>query len=302
MNKSTGSHRQNSRKKNIELSTAGPLGFFYMVIINIFKRFVFAPTHVKIGVYFGALLVGSFLKDLNFFTQSSYLAQKSNVFNKYFVKLGWAWTLAVCTPFITMTSIVYTGCNQNSIRKNLFRLAVATVIWFVFTGVFDIIDSFTGNCIKPTHKTKVECKLNRHEWINGFDISGHTFILMHSLFLMLEEVRIFNQWDSFHKKLEEKLRNNDNSNISPYSEDPIERAEFWFKKLTPYIKLNFFLMALLALLWEAMLFSTFIYFHTIMHKLVAASFAVTCWFLTYKTWYANKELFLSPGLPGEGTV
>lgn len=293
----------NQPKKHIEVTPTGPLGFLNMCLMFVFKRFVFSQTHVKIGIYFGALILCSLLKDFNMLNSRFYLAQKSNFINQYFVKMGWAWTLAVCTPFVIMSSIVYTGFNLNHIRKHVGRLLVATFIWFTFTSLFDVIDSNTGSCLKGEIKNKLECKSSRNEWVNGFDISGHVFILMHSLFLMLEEVKIFNQWEQFHKKLEEKLRKDITADqLSPESEDAIERAEYWYIKLTPYLKINFIVMALLALLWECMLLTTCLFFHTIMHKLLAACFAVGCWFITYKTWYADKNLLFSPGLPGEGIV
>ena len=283
-----------SPKRTID-TTATPdaKNFFLMCITFVFKKFVFAPTHIKIGLYICTLILGSFLKDFNVINQKAYFASKHNLFNAYFVKFGWAWTLVVCVPFVFMTSVVYTGFNKIYVRNNLARLLVATIIWFVFTKLFDMIDAKTGVCMVATLKSKYECKSNKHEWINGFDISGHTFILMHALFLMLEEVKVFNKWDELRKKLNEIARRDE---FTPST----ERAFYWFNILTPYIKINFFLMACLALLWEIMLLSTFLYFHTILHKLLAAFFAIILWFITYKCWYNDKNLFMSPGLPGNG--
>lgn len=250
------------------------------------------------------------MKDFNLVYKSPYFTNKSNFLNMYMVKLGWFWTLVVTMPFILMTSIVYTGCNQLAIRNNLLRIVVATGLWFVWTKLFDYIDTHTGSCMSPAHRDKLGCKLNKHEWI-GFDISGHTFILLHALFLMLEEVKVYNHWEQIRKKVRDNILNHEkraNDNSTPFNENNInglsssselliDRVTYWYIKLNNYIKLNFFLMAVLALLWEMMLFVTFIYYHTIMHKLIAAFCAIISWFLTYKVWYANKN-FMSPGLPG----
>lgn len=203
-----------------------------------------------------------------------------------------------------MTSAVYTGFNPRLIKNHLSRILIATFAWFAFTSLFELIDSRTGSCSHSSMQTKLLCKTNRHEWLNSFDISGHTFLLMHSLFLMIEEVRIFNEWDVFHKKLTEKLSYHEtgSESVSFKNGDKIQRAVYLYNLLTPFIRVNFVFMALLALLWEVMLLSTFLYYHTIMHKLLAAFAAIVYWFLTYKTWFANKSLFMSPGLPGDGSV
>jgi hypothetical protein len=287
------------KKKNIDLQTTTPLKFLLMFVMFVFKRFVFAPTHIKIGIYSLLLLFCSLIKDFNLAYHRTYLAQKSNIFNVYFVKFGWFWTMLVTIPFVTMTSIVYTGGTMSLVRKNLLRLLVATIIWYSSTSFFDYVDSRTGYCILSSFRTKIECKSNSYDWVNGFDISGHTFILMHSLFLMLEEAKVFNNWESLRKKIDEMVKKeaedtDDQDQLTGY-----DRAQFWFHYLTPYIKFNFIVMALLALLWEVMLITTFLYFHTIMHKLIAACAAITAWFLTYQTWYLNKDY--SPGMPGTGT-
>lgn len=290
---SNGKTRENKIK--IEAENPGPFSFFYMCLMVIFKKFVFAPAHVKIGVYIGALLICSVLKDFNIINNTNFFAQKNNFLNKYLVKFGWGWTLIVCGPFIAMTSAVYTGFNFKYVCKHLSRLAVGTAVWFCMTTLFDTVDTNTGRCLLASIKSKKDCKAQKHEWI-GFDISGHTFLLIYCLLIMLEEAKVFYQWDLFKKKLLEKL---DGSNeVSPMSAYPIERATYWFRTLTPLIKFNFSVMAFLALLYEVMLLTTFLYFHTMMHKLIAAFAAVVFWFLTYKSWYPLKSLGFNPGLPG----
>lgn len=281
-------------RKEID-STGDPSArnFFIMILLSAFKKFVFAPTHIKIGLYTSALLVCSLINDFNIVDRGLYFAQKNNLFNVYFVKYGWFWTLLISTPFVLMTSIVYTGFNKIFIRNNLARLAIATIMWFTLTTIFDKLDQKTGSCLKSSIKTKHECKSKNFEWLNGFDISGHTFILMHSLFLMLEEVKVYTRWEELRRKLNDLAKR---GALTPST----EKAHYWYNLLTPYIKLNFFLMAALSLLWEIMLLSTFLFFHTILHKVIAASFAIGVWFVTYRMWYSDKDLFMSPGMPGNG--
>jgi hypothetical protein len=102
--------------------------FFYMIVLFVLKKFVFTPTHIKIGVYFIALLLCSLLKDLQQ-VPLTYFSLKTNVFNVVFVKFAWGWTLLLTIPFVFMTSSVYTGGNPWLIRKHLTRIAIATFLW-----------------------------------------------------------------------------------------------------------------------------------------------------------------------------
>jgi len=281
------------------------VSFFYMCLHFVAKRFVFAPIHVKIGVYMSTLVLCSMLKDFGMINHNWFFSYKQNWLNVHFVKKGWGWTLAMCGPFIAMTSAVYTGFNVRTMLRHLSRLGVATLVWFVCTKIFDSIDTKTGRCARPSISSKFECKQSKHDWI-GFDISGHTFLIMYCLFIMLEEVKIFDQWDQYNRNVQEKITENgkeiSSSSLSPTSGSCVERAAYWFNTLTPLIKLNFILMAVMALLFEIMLLSTFLYYHTMMHKLIAAFFAIAAWFLTYRVWFSNKQLLINPGLPGDDVV
>lgn len=303
-----GSSTSTIPKKSIESTQPSVANFIYMCFMFIFKRFVFAPTYIKIGIYISALIGCSLIRDFGLIKNTNYLANKNNIFNRYFVKLGWAWTMVALVPFITMTSLVYTSFNPKHMKNHLSRILIATLVWYVLTSTFDFLDGFTGNCSVKDFRKKLDCKVNKHEWLNGFDISGHTFILIYSLLMMVEEVGIFNEWDSFHRKLLETLDSSLQSGGGGGSDQsrndyPFVRAESLYRILTPYIKINFVFMAFLALLWEIMLLSTFLYFHTMMHKLLAAFCAVAVWFCTYKYWYVNKNLGCwTPGLPGDGSI
>jgi hypothetical protein len=263
-------------------------GFFFMIILFVLKKCVYTPTHIKIGIYMVALLIGSVLKDFKM-VPTTYFSLKSNIFNLYFVKLGWAWTLLVSIPWIVLTSCVYSAGKRSTIGMHLTRTLIATVIWFIFTSIFEYIDVNTGRCANGVYKTKWECKKNKENWIESFDISGHTFILMHSLFYLLEEIKIFYIWDNIKNEVRK-----DEEELS----EKAKRVKLWFNKLTPFIKINFILISILTLLWEIMLLATFLYFHTTIHKLIAAIAAIVCWFLTYKTFYLQSS---SPGLPGRGS-
>ncbi|CAF0707118.1 unnamed protein product [Brachionus calyciflorus] len=289
------------QKKRLNYTEPTVKSFLNSCIIYFFKRIVLCPVYVKIGIYLIALIICSVIKDFQFFPHTSYFSNKKNFFNKYLVKLGWAWTLSAITPFILMTSAIYNNLNFNLIKNHLMRILIASLFWFIVTYIFDYIDGQTGSCTSRAIKTKILCKTNKHEWINGFDISGHTFILMHSLFFMNEESKVFSNLDHYYKKLIDRLDKHD-QNADSLSVNPCYRSKKLYETLLPFIKLNFIFIGFLSLIWEVMLLSTCLYFHTMMHKVLAAFSAIAIWFLTYKTWYENKNLPLSPGLPGSGLL
>ena len=290
------SAQTNQIKKNLNCSQQSVLGFFNSFIIYIFKRIVLCPVHIKVGIYLMAIIICSLIKDFKLIPPNYYLSYKQNIFNKYFVKLGWGWTLAVITPFVLMTSSVYNCLNLISIKNHLIRIFLATIFWFTFTSIFEYIDNQTGNCALNDFKTKMLCKKNQQEWVNGFDISGHTFLLMHSLFLMNEESVVFSLWTKYYDNLENKEK------LESSNERFYKQAKDLHQKVTPFVKLNFIFIGLLSILWEVMLLSTCLFFHTMMHKLLAACCAIGVWFLTYKSWYANQNSPLSPGLPSYASV
>ncbi|RNA36255.1 FIT family protein CG10671-like [Brachionus plicatilis] len=286
----------NSGKKSLNISQQSVMGFLYSIIIYIIKRIVFCPVNIKVGIYLMALIICSVIKDFKIISPTYYLAYKNNIFNKFFVKIGWGWTLAVLTPFVIMTSSIYNCFNLIQIKNHLIRIFVATFFWFTFTSVFEYIDSQTGYCAKNEYRSKMSCKINKEEWLNGFDISGHIFLLMHSLFLMNEEIKVFSSWTKIYDNLEKR------ENLESSNERFYRKAKDLHKKLTPFVNFNFVLIGLLALLWEVMLLSTCLFFHTILHKLLAAFCAIGLWFLTYKNWYADQNSAFSPGLPLYGSV
>ena len=230
----------------------------------------------KAAIYWLVILTGSFLHDFFPFPQS-YLSNKRNVFNVYFVKLGWGWTLGLMIPFVCLTSLVYTSCDPFAMLKHLSRLAVGTFGWYFWVNFFVFIEEQTGFCEgEETLTSKRICHLQGFHW-DGFDISGHTFLLTYSALIITEELQV-KQWFS-----------STNSETDPPPH---------FKHLSPLmaavIDAFFTGSALLLLLWEFMLVCTTLYFHTVLQKVFGALIAFFTWYITYGIWYKEN---LSPGLP-----
>ncbi|TSL61260.1 Fat storage-inducing transmembrane protein 2 [Bagarius yarrelli] len=187
----------------------------------------------------------------------------------YFVKVSWGWNLVLLLPFIFLSN----SYNKNLIfvTKRLSSLAVATAIWYSCTNMFFYIENITGACyetedmqnVQEGFSTKTECKNAGNYW-EGFDISGHSFILSYSTLLIVEEtVPMLNL-----------VQHRQNRTIIL---DGL------------YLALN-----AIALIWVWMFACTSVYFHDISQKVLGTGFGVFGWYVTYKFWYMKP---CSPGLP-----
>lgn len=142
----------------------------------------------------------------------NYFARKNNIFNLYFVKIGWLWTtlaffsLLLCQPAYRSSSSSSQTQQQTRPRRILqasIRYILATSIWYLMTQWFfgpAIIDrSFVitgGKCEQVLNEvgkigseespavhletlfSAVACKAAGGSWKGGHDISGHVFMLV----------------------------------------------------------------------------------------------------------------------------
>ncbi|OAA56428.1 alpha-galactosidase [Cordyceps fumosorosea ARSEF 2679] len=96
----------------------------------------------------------------------SYFARKSNLFNVYFVKRGWAWT---SRPPLIDRGFRWTG-GQCELAER--ELAAAGSGGSTVEAVF----------------TAVACKASGGSWRGGHDISGHVFLLTLGSAMLMHEV------------------------------------------------------------------------------------------------------------------
>ncbi|KAM3922729.1 acyl-coenzyme A diphosphatase FITM2 isoform 2-T2 [Leptodactylus fuscus] len=219
-------------------------------------------------------LVGSLVKE-QWPLPDSYLNNKKNVLNVYFVKVSWGWTFLCLLPFIALTSYVATR-SLSAVFRRLGALLVGTMIWFTCTKFFMAIENATGTCynssvvleIRPEYTDKRLCITNGGFW-DGFDISGHSFLLPYCTLMILEEV-VAAHFVRFEKS--------------------------WQRHLINILTLS---LAFLVLVWIFMFFCTAIYFHDFSQKLLGTSSGILGWYVTYKQWYLTPY---SPGLPLRSTT
>lgn len=252
---------------------------FHNVILAFCRRIIFAPPTLKILVYFSLIIIGPFLKDFHLLPYAS-LSSKSNILNKYITKLGWIWLIFFLTPFVYLTSLIYTRGHYGLIIRHLIRLLIATIIWYFIRFVLIRIESLTGMC-KPTNPKRI-CHGSQYPWQEG-----HTFFLLYALLVINEEVKLYGErW----KKIED---------ANKFNSTDINQNRI--KTFSIPIALLYITLAILTSLWELMLLSTVLYFYNILHKLIAASFAVFFWFITYRIWYRqNSRSNIAPCAPGDG--
>lgn len=206
----------------------------------------------------------------------NYFARKDNMFNVYFVKVGWAWTTLAFVSLL-LTQPLHTNSSSLHLRgrrtlQALLRYAIVTVSWIVTTQWFfgpAIIDrTFTltgGKCenLNPAGAsagaleelklvvTATACKAAGGTWRGGHDVSGHVFMLvLASAFLAFEALGASSPGSSATADVKEKQDNGETST---------ERAET--KDCPVRIWALRFVWAVTLLSWW-MLFMTAIWFHT----------------------------------------
>nr|CAG4645600.1 EOG090X07YX [Lynceus sp. MCZ IZ 141354] len=272
-----------------------------LMIVHLCRKILFIDPSIKVGVYVLAVFFGSVVADVLPIPRS-YFSYKDNFLNIYFVKWSWGWTMVLVGTFLYLTSKVYCCGDNLRIRRHFGRLLIATAGWLFFTRSFVHIEDNYGYCSKNVIGRK-NCLHKGHIW-QGFSISGHTFILIYCTLILMEEAKALIGWEGIKDflRLEEYNRANEEGEgtaLENLSDKQFESTKAFYEKYTPYVRITFIGMAMLSLIWDVMLISTTLYFHTTPEKFVASICAVLFWFGTYRFWFLSSN-WLSPGLPGEG--
>lgn len=190
---------------------------------------------------------------------------------RYFVKVSWGWTLLLLTPFLLLSNSPVSR-SVSFLARRLLSLAVATAVWYVCTETFFYIEDATGSCFDTAASvpvkdftSKASCRRAGFHW-DGYDISGHSFILAYSTLLIVEET-------------------------APMALVRTARLSTLPRMVLAllYVALN-----LIVVIWVWMFACTSVYFHDLSHKLLGTVCGLLGWFLTYRVWYLTP---CSPGLP-----
>jgi hypothetical protein len=190
-----------------------------------------SQIYLCVSILFSLLVIGSFVKEY-VQLQPSYFSNKYNPLNQYFAKYSWGWTT---TP-LTLYFLVLIASNYSEGYIGMRSVVYGTIYWIFATRTFNAVYVSFGACQKKENLNYESCK---SDWM-GPDISGHSFLLIHSICWILTNYSL------------------------------IRRFELFSKLLRIYY-------LLLIIFWMLMLAVTSLYFHTITEKVYGALAAVLFW-------------------------
>lgn len=278
-----------------------------MVLLHVCKKSIFFDVNLKVALYLGSLFLVSLIGDFVPFPKS-YFSRSDNLFNVYFVKIGWFWTLLFSVPYLALSS--YTICCGDIKRlygNHLPRILIATMFWWGWTKAFNVIETTFGRCSTRGFDTKSSCLKAGHLW-QGFDISGHAFILIYSSLVLIEEARPIVNWESIKDLLRNEEHNRNGGDgargslmtnpLKNLKDDQIRALQILYQRYTPIVRILFVGMTVLQLLWDVMLVCTMLYYHNMIEKVISGIIAILTWYFTYRTWYPAATLL--PDKPGKG--
>lgn len=113
----------------------------------------------------------------------------------------------------------------------------------------------------------------------GFDISGHTFLLIYSNLILIEECAVMFGWEPFGHQLFEVINNKQKNE----NQKQTEKQWILYNKYSLSLRILFILITILSIIWDFMLTQTALFYHTMFQKLVAFVWAVCLWALTYRS-------------------
>ncbi|KAJ5106640.1 hypothetical protein N7456_003315 [Penicillium angulare] len=237
---------------------------------------------------------------------ANYFARKNNIFNLYFVKIGWLWTTAAFASLL-LAHPAYRSFSQSQqqtrVRRSIqafSRYALATTVWYLMTQWFfgaPIIDrSFIvtgGKCqeaLKQVEKAKADsnptiqletlfsaaaCKAAGGAWRGGHDISGHVFMLVLATAMLAFEaigVGAFSfGWSTEGESGRERKASDPNSPRANGQDEGSDLGVKWSLRLV---------WGVVGLGWW-MLFMTAIWFHTWLEKWSGLAVALSTVYAIY---------------------
>ncbi|CAG8925924.1 unnamed protein product [Penicillium salamii] len=258
----------------------------------------------------------------------NYFARKNNVFNVYFVKIGWLWTTAAFVSLLVFSPLYSSSRPQSSSQQEtrfrrtlqaVLRYALITTVWYLATQWFfgpAIIDrgfvATGGKCERALREvgnmgpggsnptdletlfTAATCKAAGGAWRGGHDISGHVLMLVLATGLLAFEglgasaPAFLSRFSVTADVGRERKASDADSNPTPESPEASSFAQTWTLRLV---------WGVVGLGWW-MLFMTAIWFHTWLEKwsglLIALSAVYTIYILPRRLGSLRDVI----GLPG----
>lgn len=226
------------------------------------------------------------------------------------VKMSWRWCRQNMTSFL----------DTIFIRDNM-RMLICTMIYYLSISLFRLIQSMTSpERLKKSLQNNGQCWLFISNWFwnnffhfqieltntsslvniaKGFDISGHVFILIFSILIILEECAIMTGWEPLGDRLHSLSMEYTNIHLTsmapnsicsvgrPFCNDLATNKRL-FSSWVRYnchknqIRVLFILITLLLIVWDFMLTQTAFFYHTFAEKILALIWAYSSWYFTYR--------------------
>lgn len=133
------------------------------------------------------------------------------------------------------------------------------------------------------NQDKTSCTQQGNQWVFGFDISGHIFIMAYSNLIRIEEFSFlltkFEEFAEF-RYVGRVSRERWQNYVSPYA--------FHFSPFYTTCLCLTCLTMLVTVVWDYMMLQTSFFYHSLLQKLLGLVWASLSWFVTYKLVFANK--------------
>ena len=259
------------------------------------------PTIIAVLCWF-IVIIGSWIHDFHR-PPNFYMSNKRNFFNVVFAKWSLGWTLAFVTPFMVLVYWIKGRANLKVVCKNVLRLVVAVVVWYVVTYILEWIEHLSGECEgTDLYERKEECQNEGLVW-NGFDISGHSFLLSYCALIISEEIHAVQFWpkETTYSNPNKSPNESISSSEVVVSNDMLQirekvRANEKFQsdlKRDPegvrYLCIMWYtICCVLMLMWMMLLVFTSVYFHTVNSKVLGIILGLSTWFFTHQVYFRSK--------------
>lgn len=233
------------------------------------------------------IIVGSIFRE-NELVPESFFADKHNPLNQKFVKWSWGWTLCFMTPFMLLLSWARHPGQFLPAFRAILRLVVLTGAWYFWVEiVMDTVHEHTGKCSIEAHSSggSRACRRGGGRW-DGYDISGHSFLLVLIILITQEELAPF--WQLYESS---GVNISFQSSASGQGKKKIPVFSFLLEILLYVLAIIISLMQSLSVL---MVIATSLYFHTISHKILGTALAIITWYSTYRLWFKSNRSFSLP--------
>ncbi|KAH9425757.1 fat storage-inducing transmembrane protein 2 [Dermatophagoides pteronyssinus] len=179
---------------------------------------------------------------------------------------------------------------QIALVKDLIRIIICSAFYLASISLFTMIQFSTTRNRSLSNELATVSQVNVIS--NGFDISGHIFILIFSNLMIIEECTIMTGWEPLGDRLYalsvEFMNIVIGSQQTILIANNIEMNRKLFLSWSRYrshsqkLRLLFLSITLLSIIWDFMIIQTIFFYHSLIEKLIAMLWAFISWYVCYQ--------------------